>query len=306
MQSRRKRWTEVELDILKEKYFAASSEELEILLGRKWEQIKIKASKLKIKRATSSYFSDTTVHRLLENTPEALYWIGFILADGHIQSRGQLAVTLALKDAEHLEKLAKFLGCNVSYKEKGKIGLRVMNVGAMKTLCERFGITSNKTYTPPQLPNLDTDLLLSLILGFIDGDGCISKQYKRQDAYIRIKCHSNWLPILQFFTNTVNKLADTSMPLGSINNQGYAQTCWCDTRAVRLLKESVLRLQLPVLLRKWERIEVLRVSKYEIASERLVKAMEFRKLGYTYKMISKELDMSESGVCLLFQRNGAI
>lgn len=54
------------------------------------------------------------------DTEEKAYWLGFLSADGYIYSRYYgVGLSLAKKDAEHVRKFAKFLGCpeNVKYKK---------------------------------------------------------------------------------------------------------------------------------------------------------------------------------------------
>jgi len=47
-----------------------------------------------------------------ELTPDSLYWIGFLYADGHIEKepRKRISLTLSNKDETHLEKYCKFFG----------------------------------------------------------------------------------------------------------------------------------------------------------------------------------------------------
>lgn len=49
------------------------------------------------------------LEKLLLDVPETYYWIGFILADGHISKNNRLVVTLSVKDKNHLIKLQKYL-----------------------------------------------------------------------------------------------------------------------------------------------------------------------------------------------------
>jgi len=46
---------------------------------------------------------------LLNETLEAYYWMGFIMADGHLSKQNRLTVTLAIKDSDHLLKLKEFV-----------------------------------------------------------------------------------------------------------------------------------------------------------------------------------------------------
>ena len=72
-------------------------------------------------------------------------------------------------------------------------------------LCDKFNIKNNKTYEPMELNNysFNKELLFSLIIGFIDGDGCINKVYKKQDCNLRIHLHSSWLDNLIFIENFI-------------------------------------------------------------------------------------------------------
>lgn len=51
-----------------------------------------------------------SLSKLLEDTPEKWYWLGFLFADGHLSMRGRLALSLAKKDKEHLEKFSEYMG----------------------------------------------------------------------------------------------------------------------------------------------------------------------------------------------------
>lgn len=45
------------------------------------------------------------------DSEEKAYWLGFLFADGYISSsKNTIELSLALKDKEHLEKFAKFMG----------------------------------------------------------------------------------------------------------------------------------------------------------------------------------------------------
>ena len=46
-------------------------------------------------------------------TPEAAYWVGFLMADGSIVGRS-VGIALALKDAGHLELFRAFMGSKVA------------------------------------------------------------------------------------------------------------------------------------------------------------------------------------------------
>ena len=47
--------------------------------------------------------------KLLEETNEKYYWLGFLLADGSFGKKKELKIGLSNKDKEHLIKLQNFL-----------------------------------------------------------------------------------------------------------------------------------------------------------------------------------------------------
>ena len=116
------------------------------------------------------------ISKLLENTFEAWYWVGFLLADGSFNNN-RLKLTLAIKDKEHLLKFASFIKYTGSLLETDKsVSVAVQNTDLVKKLCSKYENLSKKTYKPPTiLSNLSKDTLYCILAGFIDGDGCKKK-----------------------------------------------------------------------------------------------------------------------------------
>lgn len=108
-------------------------------------------------------------------TPEAAYWIGFILADGnvykHPKHSDQLNIGLKQSDVNHLKKLKRFLGCNKPlYYNKDAVFFNIYSNKLINRL-EQFGIIPRKSLIakPPKslIDNQD------FWRGMIDGDGWI-------------------------------------------------------------------------------------------------------------------------------------
>lgn len=112
------------------------------------------------------------------------YWLGFIFADGSVaKNKRQIEIGLAIKDVVHLERFAELFGIKVS-DEPTRCRCRVCNV----YLCNRLvniGILPNKTYIDDVsiLDHIPFKFINSFILGFMDGDGSIYKD-KRRNNYI--------------------------------------------------------------------------------------------------------------------------
>lgn len=198
---------------------------------------------------------------LLDESNESFYWIGFILADGSINKGVRLTITLSRKDKTHLEKLAKRLNIKTNDTEDVLNGntyyqttISIMHTDIFSKLTKKFMINQNKTINPPNssvFEQLSNEELLSIFIGFIDGDGSIFKQYKRQDSRISIQIHSSWLNLLLYFNNRLNLNGKVS-----INKSGYALLQISDFVSCKLIKEKMLLLNIPFLKRKWDNIDL--------------------------------------------------
>lgn len=122
-------------------------------------------------------------------TSDALYWIGFLYADGFIEGKAPvLGVALAEADRDHVEKFNQFLGgylkiAVIAQKRHGGLQGQVSEGGKLCRVkvadvrlynrLKELGFTSNKTYdiTPHELLRYSRDFWR----GVIDGDGWITK-----------------------------------------------------------------------------------------------------------------------------------
>lgn len=146
-------------------------------MNRSWDAIKIQAEKLNINR-DHKFLRNSNLEKLLDESYNSLYIIGFILADGHINTKKfRLQITLSNKDFNHLLKISKYLNITI-IKYDTKCSLSCQDDTTIPKLIEKYQIKSRKTYEPPNFKkyNLTDDQWLSLICGFIDGDGCIIKE----------------------------------------------------------------------------------------------------------------------------------
>jgi hypothetical protein len=227
--------------------------------------------------------------KLLEESIISYYWIGFIMADGHI-SDNRLVVTLSCKDIEHLKKLASFLSCKI-FIRKDKCSLALKDTKNLSELVKKYKIKHNKTYNPPDITSIKADNLKAFAVGFIDGDGHICNQTKRKDFKITIKCHSAWLHILSYVYGK-----------SYINNSGYAVACITNSEIIKDLKKFVNFHKLPVLERKWNIINTNYISKQTIAKERKILVIELLQKGIPKKEIANIIGVSKSGVSQILKR----
>jgi intein-encoded DNA endonuclease-like protein len=132
------------------------------------------------------------------DTEEKAYWLGFIYADGYImkdQYSNSFGLALSVEDIKHLVKFKKCIKSNHpihiyttnGYSENKKYcRIKIYN----NILCEQLfnnGVFFNKT-TILKFPNLlNEDLIRHFIRGYLDGDGCITYNYKKENNYLRFQ-----------------------------------------------------------------------------------------------------------------------
>lgn len=240
-------WSNSELDILVTMYSTCTKEELLLAFpNRTWSSILNVSKKSSLRSRRQHRKSRMDV--LLSDSHESFYWLGFLLADGHFgTTAGNYFVEVAIsdKDVRHLTRFAAYIGSNVSKTSGNKVRVRAYDSLVVRALIDKFGIHHRKTYNPPADTHFQIfhpDLLLSLIVGFFDGDGHMTP--KRTG---RIQLHANWLPVLMNFHAALG----SSVP--KINGQGYADWYINNTAMVRLADHS-RRFALPILERKWNSI----------------------------------------------------
>lgn len=230
--------------------------------------------------------------RLLEETPETYYWIGFILADGHINNNTRIKITLSKKDKNHLIKLQNFLEIENMY-ENDEVSISGMDSKIIREFCNKFDIKSNKTYNPPNLNINNQDLLFSLSIGFIDGDGCIDNQTNRTDCKLRIKCHSSWLDTLKYIYS--------KQPY--INNQGYVCLNITNSIILKQFKQKALDLDLPIMNRKWDKIDLNFIGRQEQGKINSNDVLKLLKQGIKKSKIAESLGLAKSTISNIIKRN---
>lgn len=230
--------------------------------------------------------------RLLEDTPEAFYWMGFILSDGCI-CEGRLTLELQNKDKDQVLKFGDFIEYSGSYgTSETSTRVSCMDKDLTEAICKKFDIHEKKTYNPPaSILKFENSLLLALLAGFVDGDGRIANQNKRKDFFLTIKTHKSWLNILKEFNSLI-----CEENFCKINSQGYAVLTITNSEILKNLKSKILGLNLPILSRKWDIIDMNFVSKYVTAEILRNRVIELHLRGKKNKEISEECKTSQSNV----------
>ena len=121
-------------------------------------------------------------------TEEEAYWLGFITADGYVgisAKEKSITVKLAIKDASHLEKLARFTTEDRSprlVKTADGRGRCVYTIGSYEIVdrMQSLGLLPGKYNR--HVPSMRDDLVRHFIRGYFDGDGCITYDNRYENS----------------------------------------------------------------------------------------------------------------------------
>ena len=238
--------------------------------------------------------------RLLENSVEKFYWLGFLMADGSFNTKNRLKVCLAEKDLHHLKQLKDFLRISspiVTHivNNRKYCGISAMDTVVLKEVRQQFAIDNNKTINPCSLSNLTEEQLFCVSVGFIDGDGSISKVHNRIHAQLTVKCHSNWLGNLRMM------FPDASVRHDS---HGYAKASITNSEILKRLKLRAIELSLPIMKRKWDNIDISFTSAQQRTKENLPVIVEMLQNGYSKKEVCVRFGYTKAALSILLKRKG--
>ena len=219
------------------------------------------------------------------------------MADGHLTKLGRLSIALSNRDVSVLESLNRFLGnpANIRVSEKFCY-FAVNDIDTVDKLKLLFDIKDRKTYNPPTYFNLTGDRRDAFLIGYIDGDGSIQFQTGRNDCRISIKAHSSWKEYL-------SQMMGVSF---RINSQGYSYGCIAENKELKRLKRFTIDKNLPVLSRKWDKIDLDYTNRSEIANSvhRVVELLYDDEVPI--RCISDLLDINYTTVYMALKRKGKL
>ncbi len=222
---------------------------------------------------------------LYDDSHLAYYWMGFIMADGQIDRKGELRVGLSAKDRDHLAKLAALLAANmqegISQSDYGPchfVRLSCKDAYYGPLLLAKYGLSDlPKTYNPPTLSISRDGYFLAFLLGMIDGDGTFSRNQKGHCDFIRLEMHASWTPVLEQMAARLRQIGIVNVTTG-VTAKGYAHLRIYKHQNLRALKLFSLHHELPRLGRKWCSIDEHRVVSYMRAGDRVLKAEDLFEL----------------------------
>ena len=133
------------------------------------------------------------------DTEKKAYWLGFIMADGYVQSHNNgkyLCIGLKIEDKGHLEKFKKDIEATYEikeylskgYNENHKIARILISSEKLYYDLRKYGIVENKTFYE-KYPIIPLHLQRHFIRGILDGDGCI--YYAKRDKCLGVHICGN-------------------------------------------------------------------------------------------------------------------
>lgn len=169
-------------------------------------------------RARIPQFDETIFDNI--DTEEKAYWLGFIYADGYIQSpnvkqfKYVFAIGLATVDISHLKKFNSFVKCKTNkvridkYHQYGKEKERCIWSCANKhfwNALNNLGCVPNKSLIL-KFPKINQELIRHFIRGYFDGDGtlgCYGKHLQPSCSLVGTKDVLDNIANQLFFTPTI-------------------------------------------------------------------------------------------------------
>jgi hypothetical protein len=255
------KYTEKEKEYLKTLYSHATKEILlQKIPNHTWDALRQEAKKLGLIRELDyrKNKKTTKLDKLTNGTVISYYWLGFLLADGNFRSNKAIRCELSLKDINHLDKLAKYLNAKININNKRKsCTLSVYDCDIVPIIINILGLDpcKKKTYNCPnikKLKKISSPNFFSLLIGFIDGDGCI---IKRTSTYLIVSNHKSWEPFYKLMLNYLSKYSDKNLPRYTITKRGYLRWSCGQKDLLNNLKKEVEIFNLPILERKWQIIK---------------------------------------------------
>lgn len=107
-------------------------------------------------------------------TPEAMYWLGFLMADGCVHDESKVTLGLARRDRRHLAKLRTYLRTDsrpIQYVPQSRSHVLKIHSRQIVSDLTHYGITTRKSLTARAQNGID--LQPTFWLGVLDGDGSI-------------------------------------------------------------------------------------------------------------------------------------
>ena len=163
-----------------------------------------------------------------------------------------------------------------------------------------MNISIRKTYNPPDLSFLNTkNKFMSFFAGFIDGDGSFSNS---KSVSLKIQCHKNWLDNFKYIKNRLDEIIDNNINV-YIDDKDYVSFTTSNQTFLSKLKIMVEKLNIPIMERKWNRIDINNISDVDNEKNKNKLIMKLNKEGKKLKEIAEIIGYTDNSMRSYFNRN---
>ena len=250
------------------------------------------------------------MEQLLEDTTESYYWIGYLMADGCISYPDlRLSFSQSNRYRTQVIKFVRYVNRGTPHYRKNALAISIRDKDNMPKIVKKFGFTKRKTYNPCNiqwLDSIDESFFLSFLVGYIDGDGCVSRcninNKNSQDFTISIIGHNSWADNFELINKRLCKIVGLKPNMVHINHQKLAVLNFGKRKIIRFLQGKIKELQLPASY-KWDKIGTLKRNRLEIGRHRVREVKRLLDEGWTKVEIAEKLRMSKAGITHIIQRN---
>lgn len=251
---------------------------LDLLPGRSWQAITHHAQELGLSRIEYYHNSKrlSSLKKLLEESNESYYYMGLLMADGYF-TNNKITLSQSLKSKKLVYNFAKFINCNnINVNDKieevfimgnktvqnGRVTLIIKDSIVIPKILNKFNIIyvkneKTKTYYPPSVnifKNMSDNNFISFLIGFIDGDGSITKKINGGNSII-LGIHINWLENIEYIKLRIEKILNLKLSKKAIvvkNNE--VRLSIYNSKIINIFKGFIKKNKLTVNEIKWNRI----------------------------------------------------
>lgn len=199
----------------------------------------------------------------LNNELNFYYFLGLLLSDGHFDlDKKRIRVVQKEHNLEILVKLSNYYNLKINKESNNVYVIDFVAKEFFDLIVEKYKISNKKTYFPCDLTSLTGEAMLAFVIGFIDGDGCITKLKKSNSFTMSIKLYQSWLDNLELITKTIYKYFDIEkypkvflcQPKNGNGNK-YAEVIWSNQKILFGLYKFILNNNLIYMSRKWDKLK---------------------------------------------------
>ena len=263
------KWTEEDVAVLRSLSEVMMLKQAAQKMGRTVASIWLKAKSIGIKgnskfkrkyKVNDDFFAN-------KESLECLYWAGFIAADGCVCSPKKNCLRIKIKDTdiEHLKIFQQSIGYDgkLHVSKKNSNTYVCINIHSKKIVDDLawFNITKRKSLTL-EPPPLDGEQSLAFLIGYIDGDGCISiEKLKNRNERLRLSMVGTYNMICW-----AKAILDDIAPFSTNAKPRKTGKVFVYSIASKKALDALSELQkinVPKLGRKWNKIDQYR-KKHEV------------------------------------------